>query len=188
MQFNVDEISLFEPQCIVKDDDSDMDENLDFYSDENNCGDESSAHHFLEIAMSQNNYNPGTDEDDPAGVVDLTGHDNGLLDESAELGLPEGKGWVCAQCSCTFARRHDLRQHYEVHKNETTFKCIYCDKEFSKRKYLTRHARRHIKKTKFNCLTCDRFFDSATELESHNCDHSNSASPLPDSLGLSQIS
>lgn len=151
-----DQIDIFEPQCIVKDEKLDTEETFYDCKIEN-----TSVNHFLELITLENDTNNENQNED---IIDRKSIENIIISENEDV-IPESQ-FVCAQCNCGFNRREDLIRHYSVHDSEA-FVCFYCKKKFASRKYLTRHAFIHKRKKTHTCAFCQKSYRTNSELINH---------------------
>lgn len=180
-------MSVFEPQCIVKDQVSSDEENsgshCDYYAPPaDDCQlIDASMNHFLEVGLANNGptwRDAATHDDEdasrrrlPAAAVAEQRARPELeyeqLEQQQRQQLAAINRFLCGECNRRFPRREDLRRHFAEHDSVGPFKCFYCDKTFDRRKYLSKHARNHDKKKSYQCSYCERAYVTNAELTIH---------------------
>uniref|UniRef100_A0A182JKI9 C2H2-type domain-containing protein n=1 Tax=Anopheles atroparvus TaxID=41427 RepID=A0A182JKI9_ANOAO len=75
---------------------------------------------------------------------------------------------VCSQCGKSFYSEGYLKQHLNLHADETPYKCR-CGAQFKLKLYLARHMKIHS--GQFTCKYCPAAFPCASLLKGHENSH-----------------
>ena len=95
---------------------------------------------------------------------------------NAQLKHTREKPFSCSQCSFSYSRDGNLKDHIQIHSGEKPFKCNQCNHSSTRASHLKEHKRTHTGEKPYKCDQCNHSCTQAGSLNVHKRQHSREKS------------